>query len=187
MRFSLNSGYSVIWLLLLYSVGAIMKKISVPEKLTKGKCVLCILILYILTWCWKIIIGGDIKIMTLSVTNDSLVSYTSPTIVCISILYLALFAQIKTGPITTSVIRFLAPGAFSVYLLNDNRLIRAHYIEGRFDMIVVENSWHLFLIIVCFAIAFTIIALFVDKPRQLLFNKMLIKKRIEKCADRLIG
>ena len=174
--FKLNDGYAVIWLLLLYIEGAVMKKIALGSGFSIAGSVISIVLLYVVTWVWKIY-AREINFWIFSISQDSLVSYTSPTILGVAILFLILFSNIRINKHGVSIVRFLAPGAFSVYLLNDNHLFRSLFIENRFSNIASLHYSIIVLDVVLFASLFTMTALVVDKPRQILFRKLSLKDK----------
>ena len=183
--FTLNGGYTVIWLLLLYIEGAIMKKIALGLNFSTIKIVILIIFLYVITWFWKLY-AREINLWVFTISPDSLVSYTSPTILGIAILFVILFSKLHINKQGASIIRFLAPGAFSVYLLNDHSLFQEHFIENRFSIIVPLHCSIIVSDVILFASMFTIIALVVDKPRQMVFRKLALKKKAYNALHRII-
>ena len=76
-----------------------------------------IVLMTLVSWGW-LMSGFSFSVYDTDVAKDVLVSYTSPTILVMSVLYLIIGAQFKPGKILTKIVKFLAPGAFAVYLIN---------------------------------------------------------------------
>lgn len=93
-KFMLNGGYSVLWILALYIIGAILKKTNMFHNIKNYKLLVLIIILYIITYLYKIY-GFEISVFNLKLYKDSLVSYISPTILLISVFYVIIFSKIN--------------------------------------------------------------------------------------------
>ena len=91
------------------------------------------------------------------------------------------FARLRFPPVAQKVIRFLAPGAFGVYLLNDHRLIMTHVLQDRFLSTCTKAPWQLMGEILIFSATFTTAALMIDWVRRKLFAAL----RIPSLARRL--
>ena len=169
IEFFLNSGYSVLWLAILYFVGAALKKCNIGKNLKPYKCVLGIIGLHLLTW-FVFLLNKDLTVFGKPIiTKYTLISYLSPTIVLSSILYILWFNKMKLPNFMIKIVKFAAPGAFAAYLLNTNKYF---YNYGRLwqqPLVGVVDSWKLILTAVAFSMAFFIVSVLVDKIRQLLF------------------
>ena len=123
--FGTSSGYSAIWLIYLYILGAYVKeKEERFNKITPHFATNGFLILILLTWLSRVVI----EFMTLRIFNkifgsDILISYTSPTILISSILFLCYFKNISLSEKLRKVVSFLTPMTFGVYLIHVNPLV----------------------------------------------------------------
>lgn len=121
--FSLQDGYSLIWFILIYLIGAIFKKYRLSELLSKKVWFFIALSAFLLTWGTKLL-SRFTEISFVDNHVGSLVSYVSPTIVLMAIGLLGLFSKIKCTPSFAPIISFFATSAFSVYLMHDNFYVR---------------------------------------------------------------
>ena len=176
IEFFLNSGYSVLWLAILYFVGAALKKCNIGKNIKPYQCVLGIIGLNLLTW-FVFLLNKDLSLFGRPIiTKYTLISYLSPTVVLSSILYILWFNKLKLPNFMIKIVSFAAPGAFAAYLLNTNKYF---YDYGRLwqqPFVGTVASWKLLLTAVAFSMAFFIMSVLVDKLRQLLFSVCKIDK-----------
>ena len=99
--FELQAGYSFLWIMLLYILGAIMKKCDIGKKLKNWHITLGILTLLFITFTYKIY-----GISFFRINKDTFVSYISPTILGISILYVIGFSRIKFNSFMKKILRY---------------------------------------------------------------------------------
>lgn len=113
--FSINGGFSVIWLAMLYLAGGYIKKYQVT--LSKKICLLLYGASVLLTWFCKM---QNIPI---------LIDYASPTIFLAAVALLLIFANMTINhTVIRKLIGLLAPAALSVYIIHVNPLIWNYYI-----------------------------------------------------------
>lgn len=182
---ALNGGYSFVWLVLLYILGATIKKCNIGKNLKNYKCIIAIVCLCFITYLYKIY-GLEESIFNLRINKNLLVSYTSPTILGVAILYLIIFSKIKFNSFLKKIIKFAAPSAFTVYILNNHRLIWDYVMKNLFINITDQSIIKIFIFITVFSSLFVIFSILIDKIRILLFKKIHIKIFIDK-VDNLLN
>lgn len=184
-RFILGNGYSFIWLLLLYILGAIIKKCGIDKKIKNYKIICGIIIFYIITYLYKMygleyqMYDFKYAIWDVTITKDLFVSYTSPTILMVAILYLIGFSRIKFSTSFTKIIKFSSSASFAIYILNNHRLIWTFIISNLF-LPLTNNLAKVIVYPIIFSLGFVIVAILIDKLRQLLFKWLHIKEIIIK-------
>jgi len=191
-KFILNSGYSFIWITLLYILGAILKKTQIGKKIIKTKLVVAIIILSIVTYLYKMY-GLEISKFGIIITRDIFVSYTSPTVLGMAILYVLYFSKIRFNNIFVRIIEFMAPSTFAIYLINDNGLVRRNIIINLFSGLIDNTLIEIFITIIGFSLVFVICSILIDKIRIFLFKICRIKEisnkivyLVDKLLDRLV-
>ena len=120
--FRTRNGYSAIWLLVLYLIGALAKQIKLFEK----KRTVTLLIL----WCVCIFSTWWVQIF---MENKILVNYISPTILLSGIILVVLFSRLRPNE---TIVRKLSPLAFGVYLFQMNTVIWKYILKGATSFIV---------------------------------------------------
>lgn len=176
--FGTSAGYSFIWILLLYYIGAIIKKCNISERLNKRICILGIILLSLISWAWAMF-GIDINAKAFIIAKNNIYAYTSPTIVCIAILYVIAFSKIKFSTYLEKIIAFFAPGAFAVYILNNHRCIWNYLMAGRFAYLGNQSTIKMLGVTLIFSFVFVIMSLLIDRVRILIFKLLHIKEIIE--------
>lgn len=187
-RFELNNGYSFIWILLLYVLGAIIKKCDILKEIKNYKAILAIIFFYLITYFYKIY-GFEFNLYNVEITKNLFVNYTSITILGVSILFLVLLSRIKYSSFIKRIISFFAVSSFSIYLINCNPLIWNDVINGMFVSITNNSRFKVILYVFIFSIVFCIFSVLIDKIRIFIFNKLKINelsKKIEVLMSNLI-
>lgn len=120
--FKTQWGYSALWLMILYCVGAMAKRGKVFEKkktitllMQWGVCIL-------LTWCVHVFAG-----------IGRLTSYVSPTIVVSGLIMVILFSRLH---LKGAVVARLSPLAFGIYLFQLNPVIWNNCLQGAVSSVV---------------------------------------------------
>lgn len=174
-KFGLSTGYSFVWLSILYIMGAIMKKYKIGEKIKPLKSLIYIFLLVIITYLWKIY---GIEYGSL-IDKELFISYCSPTIVGMAILYVIMFSKIEFSKLFQKIIKFLAPGAFAIYILNCQRFIWLYVIKDRFSYLAEASPYLIISKILLFSVAFVILSLLIDKVRAYIFKTFKINNIVE--------
>ena len=137
--FCTSEGNSAIWLMVLYCIGVLAKKIKLFETRRSITLILLWALCIVFTWCVHVFIG--IEYFT---------NYVSPTILLSGIIMVVLFSRLR---IRGSIIKKLSPLAFGIYLLQLNRVIWRN-LENAF-VGVVEKPLYIGVLLV-FALAFAL-------------------------------
>jgi len=181
-KFGMEAGYTCLWLILLYLIGAIMKKCRIGEKIKPVPALFAILALVIVSWLWRLY-GREIKILDVGVNAKTLVAYTSPTMVFAAMLYIIGFSKISFPRWSEKVIAFMAKGAFAVYLLNNQRFIWKYVMDKNFEFLAEKPVLMLIAAVLGFAVFFVIAAVLIDHARLFLFRIFGINKIVQKLSD----
>lgn len=159
--FVLNGGYSPLWLLVLYVVGAWMKKCGVFGKTGK----LTLLLLIIGDYALMCVIAYVIPQGSLGISG-----YTSPFVLAIAIFCVALFSKIKFSRFVNGIIAFLAPAAFGVYLIHTHPFIYNNVLKDAFLWVSDVSVFAIPFVIVGSAVVIMAVCLAAEKLRLWLFK-----------------
>ena len=135
--FKLMNGYSALWLIILYCMGVLGKKIDIFAKKTSFTLICIFMILLLGTWYSYVYLG-----------MKEFVNYISPTIFLMSLIMVILFKRLKWQ---SSIISKLASLSLGVYLLQLNQVIWNNILVDRFKFIVNERIWIGILLILLYA------------------------------------
>lgn len=162
-RFSVNNGYSVIWLIIMYLIGGVIRTHNIEKPKPIMLCIL-IIVLSLFTLCWKAL-GVSISFFGNQISQDVLISYTSPTIVGIAVCYILLAKRIQVYNRMGKILAFLGRGSFAVYLINDHRYIRQKFLSNRFADWAQASTYSMMFNLIAYALLFTIGAIVIDNCR----------------------
>lgn len=187
-RFGVMGGFSVLWIVLLYIMGAIIKKCRIGENVKKLSFMAGIVFFYFLTFIIFIIItnnseaiNGILGYLNLSVKPDffASITYASPTILLMAILSLLLFSRIKVGKIGQKVLYIIAPTVFSAYIINCHGLIWNYVINNFFVEIINNSALYILYRVIVFSVGFLLVSIMIDYLRVKLFEVIRIRKGLE--------
>lgn len=188
--FLLGGGYSFLWLMLLYIVGAWMKREAIPERVSGRRAALCGVILVLCTWLSRFLIaalqagcaGGGGKDY-----QYILLGYCSPTTLGLAIVFTICFSKLRMRRGLEAAVRFLSPAAFGIYLAHMQYLVFHYILKDRFRAIAGAAAWQLPLLVWGAALVIFAAGLILDKAREGLFRLLRLRRLcegIEACARR---
>lgn len=170
--FWLGSGYSPVWIIMMYTLGAVLKRFSIADKLR--------------TRTWFIIFaaasvsGWLISILLRFMTDNGLIynfdpfyllSYLSPVSVIQGVCLVMGFSKLELSEKGCRITAFLAPHAFSVYIIHSTPFVWELIMKKRFTWISeLPTALTVPCVIVCAAAVF-FICIIIDIPRAWLFGK----------------
>ncbi|MBQ0125616.1 MAG: acyltransferase, partial [Clostridiales bacterium] len=170
--FNMKSGYSMLWLLILYFFGAAIKKLELDKKVSPWISAFTYIFSSFLTW--MLFRGG----------NSYLINYISPLMFTAALGIVTFFAglDIKTKP-AKAIIALLSPGSLAVYLIHVHPLIWDNYVKG-IAVPYVNHGWFVMVLsVIGTACAAYIVGALFDRLRILLFDLIGLKKLFSKLDD----
>ena len=183
--FSVIGGYSPLWLMVLYLLGAYMKKYGLAENKKSSKGFLVYGSAVVVTWLSLIFIAFVTKkIFGRAVLEAVLANYTSPTIIISAIGLLVAFSNLNINKTAKRVISFLSPLAFSVYLIHMQYFIRG-WIDGRFVFASQSNAFMLAIYAILLTFAIYVVCIVIDYVRHIIFKLLRIKQISVKIAKKI--
>ena len=176
--FIINNGYSAIWLIALYVIGALSKRVRLFEKVKSLTLVVLFLGVNVLTWAVFTFAGSQI-----------LLSYVSPTVLLSALIAVILFSRLN---IKGTLVSKLSPLAFGVYLFHLNQVFFVNVILNSFAFVADNNVFVGVMCVFAIALAIFIAGLIVDYIRGLIFGRLRIPALsrkivclIDKCLTKL--
>lgn len=180
--FHMRGGYSLIWLTVLYLMGAALRRDRFFQRLGSGILVLSGLICLILTY------ASILKPMTFPYFGDfTLLNYTSPTITVFAGCLVLLLGRIrgKRGK-GACIVTGLARSSFSVYILHTNPLLWwLAFRPGCLQQWAVWPAWKLVLAVPAASAAVYLVCALADRFRILAFRALRMRELAEGLFDRI--
>ena len=169
--FVLKSGYSFLWLALIYLVGAWMKKHQIVERYNKKQAIVLILFLTMLSM---------LTLYFPEPFRNILISYTSPTIVLIAVAYMVLFSKLQFNVAGQKLIQCFSPAAFGVYLIHVHPCVWVYFMKKRFTFIADSSAWVLPFKVIGYAAIVFVVCILIEKVRLILFQVLKINEAVGK-------
>ncbi len=171
--FHMRGGYSTIWLLLLYLMGAVLRKGQLFHRLNAFVLIPVGIVCLSLTFV-SVLKPAAVPILH----NIQLLAYTSPTMTIAAVCLLLLFARIrgKNHPVATELSRT----SFGVYILHTNPLLWwLAFRPGFLQHWASWPAWRLLLFLPISAAGVYLLCSLVDYLRILAFRKLRLRETAE--------
>lgn len=187
--FAANRNYSSLWLILLYLLGAYIKKYNSLKNISIPLAILGYISMIIVTWGLRILINyATLYFLGKQEWGEMFVRYTSPTILASAIFLLALYEKRNLQKWRKITIYLLAPSAFSVYLIHANPLIWTYIMKNRFADYAAMTPANMILSVLGTALAIYLFCTLVDLIRRLLSLLLFrLKKKVQKLETKIVG
>lgn len=131
--FTLNRGYSTVWLLIVYLFGAYIKKFNIQEKITVLKSLLGFFAAVTVTFISKFVIFYFTEKVCGKVMNDNVfVSYRSITILLAAVFLLLFCLNVRVCGFGEKIISLLSPLALGIYLIHVHPMVFKYIFKNAF-------------------------------------------------------
>ena len=186
--FGTSKGYSALWLIIMYILGAYIKKAKVLKSWSVAKGFLLFFIFVFLTWAVKILLK-DVTVVLLSKVycEELFLNYTSPTLIAASICLFAACRNLKLSLAMKKVVAVISPLTFSVYLIHMHPMIKSYIIPAFFVKYTYLSPAMLTLFVLSTSLVICILCYLIDAVRELVFNALKINKLCTLLEKRIIG
>lgn len=162
-------GFTAIWLIFLYVIGAILKKTKVLSGCPTAALLAAIpalaLVSYVLNTHYF-----SLELPGFSFDSTVTEKYVFPCHVLSAIAYVLLFSRFQFGEKLRKCITLAAPGAFAVYIINTQRFVWDGYMYNHFASWAEHSPMGIVLRVVLTALLFTLASLAIDWLRRQLFR-----------------
>lgn len=173
--FLLNHGYHVLWLMILYILGAYLRKYNPFEQVKAGVWLLVYGAMVLLSW-GVFLLNTHRSSLEPNGTYLNLVEFTSPTMVVAAAALLLVFSRIRIPDFAEKLIRFVSPLTFSVYLIHDNAVMRDEFMIDQFIDLAFYPIHRMLLKLGFVCVVLFTVCITVDHIRSLLFKWLNLRK-----------
>ena len=171
----LNNGYSSKWLAILYIIGAYYGKYY-----NEAKFGIISFIVYLSIYICSSIFSFEFKFskkLPKTIPRGLFINFLSPTMIFQSLSLLAIFSRIKIkNKLLTSIISFITPLNFSVYIIHLRLFKEKTKYILKFSNYINSIRQYIFFKYYGLAIIIYIICIFIDYIRSLIFKLLRIRK-----------
>ena len=127
---SIGTGYSVLWLLSLYVVGACVRHSGFGSRIRWWKLLLAALICVAAAFVYRELLAAqNSPDLFWKKQQDQMLYYVNPFLAAFSLLMLLLFSRIHVGGAASSAVKILSPLTFGVYIIHVHHVIWT-WVEG---------------------------------------------------------
>lgn len=183
--FQVDGGYSMLWMMVVYIIGAAIKKYDLFQQINKTKLLCLYAICIIIPWLSKILIEVvALQLLGVVIDGSFFIRYNSPFILFSGIFLFVLFLKIRLNSIRLQrSVQVLSATSFGVYLIHSSYFPWEFLLKDRFCLFAQFNVFVMLLCILATALAIYLICSIIDYLRGLLFRYLRINQlsqRIEK-------
>lgn len=173
----LNNGYSAMWLIILYIIGAYIGKYKINKKI---KITRVYIFSYLLMYWFSFLYTSEItfKLIEFKIRNPKIfINYISPTIIMQSISLIMILSKIDIKNNTIiKIISFLSPLTFSALLIHEILFQeKSNKIKILFDWIIDFKNEILFYKIYGTGVIIYLLCIFIDYIRSIIFKLLRIR------------
>ncbi|MBQ7688200.1 MAG: acyltransferase family protein [Clostridia bacterium] len=186
--FKSEGGYSVIWLIVLYLIGAYIAKYQAFAHIKKAIAFLGYFLCITIVWCSRILIVQFFPSFSGVQNNeDWLVSYTSLPILLSAIFLLLIFRNLRLPAFLNKVIAVVSPLAFSVYIIHLHHLVSSVFLKDKFSDYALLSPPLMVLAVIGTAILFFAACAALDWIREIIFVILDVKGILQKAETKLLS
>jgi surface polysaccharide O-acyltransferase-like enzyme len=190
--FVLAGGYSLIWLVILYYIGAGFRHCNIKPKIPMRKYICIVLLIWLANASLFLIIrcvAAAIDNKLISAAAEYLfTAYVSPAVVTLSLAIFFLFAKWNMRPLATNLLLTCSSSAFSVYIIHTHPLLWNRQFRNIARLIGESSGIELLTYIPCLSAAIFLVCLIIDIVRAKLFGLLRISvifQKIEQGLERV--
>jgi surface polysaccharide O-acyltransferase-like enzyme len=175
-----NRGYSPLWLIYLYVIGAYIKLFPFERvtnnviRLVKYLCLTIVMFLLhdVLNIGLMLIKGGAAQ-------HWSLLRYSFPVILLMAIYLFVYLINLQFTDKSKKIITFVSRHSFAAYLLQTNILVFSLFLKNMYGQFISLNTIVLISFVIINALIFYVVAVAIDKFRVYLFKLLRIKELVD--------
>ncbi len=182
--FALSNGYSLLWLITVYIIGASIGKYEFLPNIKKRWCALGYLICLAVVWLSRIVMAHGTQFFLGRMAGRELfMRLSSPLILALSICLLLLFRNMKIPKPVGKVFQGISPLLFAVYIIYMQPQVYTKVLAGRFSDLAEGNPFVLLGTVLLAALVIFVACLVIEIVRTLLFRLLGIDKLTGKLGD----
>lgn len=185
--FGLLDGYSGLWLIVLYLIGAYFGKYGLPKKITAVKGILIYFGSVIIAWAVRYLIDKFADPNVNRAGYFYLASYLSPFMLTAAFGLLCAFVKLPISGGFAKVIAFVAPCTFAIYLIQCQPLVWVNFMNELVKDYANVSPFKLIGIVFGVAVCIFLVGLILDKPREIIFRKTKLSKNLSAFEEKHFG
>lgn len=190
--FFMGNGYSMLWLCMLYVVGACLKKFELFKRCSRQCGLLTYFLVTVISWGSKLVIERIIPRGDGPRYDQMFLSYMSPTMIIAAVSLVVVFSQIQIKNKTAvRVIELVAPLTLGVYIIHEQYFVKNNIIVGiSREYGKASNSIFMLLQVIATAGIVFVCCIVIEKLRMTIFKWLHVEekcRRIDKKIEDLVA
>ncbi|MBR1533028.1 MAG: acyltransferase [Ruminococcus sp.] len=185
--FGVNRGFSAWWMMVLYLVGAYIRKYDIFAHTKRYRFLLVFFITAAFSTALKLLMQYHVIQTRHNVNyfNALFINYTSLNLWICAISLLLFFRGLHFKPVVNRIIAFLTPMTFSVYLIHDHPIIRARITKSSLLFLGKMPTPTMLLCAAGIAVGVYLVCSAVDLIRWYLFRLLKLRQRLDTLETRV--
>lgn len=171
--FGLKSGYSLLWLGVLYYLGAGLRRFDFGAKIKAQKLAAAVGAVWAVSASLAITLAWIVSVVQMEILTTLadyvFFSYLSPIVVLLSVMMCMLFSKWSAKPRRKKLLTTCSSSAFAVYIIHTNPLFWEHWFTDAFCFIATYTGFAMLVCIPVAALAVFLVCLGIDILRAKLF------------------
>ncbi len=186
--YGVNRGFSAWWMMVLYLVGAYIRKYDPFAKTKRWRFLLAFFLTAAVSTALKLLVQyyAIRKMHNVRYYNSMFINYNSINLWIGALCLFFFFRGLKLKPLISRVVAFLTPMTFSVYLIHDHPLIRARIFKTAFLPLSKLPTPLMLLSALGISVAIYLLCSAIDYLRVLLFRLLRIRKLFDSLESKAI-
>lgn len=187
--FYARDGYSMVWLVALYILGACIRKHGfLQDTKTVAIMISCVISVLAAAGSKLLLISGKIAFLSEHVYENVLLMYTSPTILLLSVGLLVLFSRKPSATrLPTKIVGWFAPAALGVYIIHLHQVLYLWiFCTGRFVFLGQKSALVMLGGVLLSAAVIFLGCALIDRVRLWVFEKLRLRQRLQMLEERYI-
>lgn len=183
--FVVHDGYSLLWLMVLYLIGAYLGKYRAFENAKKPLLFLGYVVCCVITWSAKYVIHSRFPVFVgITLDEDWLVRYTSLPVMLSAVFLLLIFRGITLPKPVKAAIAVIAPLTFSVYVIHTLPVVKEYFLVGKYTVYAAYSPVVMVLAVLGTAAVIFLACAALDFVRARLFDVLKVKARLLRLEEK---
>ena len=183
--FHLGGGYTTLWLLVLYLLGACVKQGGLFRSMPSWRLHLCALLCISTSWLLRNFLFLQALPEQVRDWGGLVLNYCSPLLVLFSLCELVLFSRLRLRGFAADAVRWLSPLTFGVYLIHVHPAVWS-LLENLYVPLGKLPAWWILPAVAASGVGLLLCCSLLDWLRSLIFRLLRVRKLCDAAEARVV-
>lgn len=181
--FGVRTGYSALWLMIMYVIGAYLKKYNPLKRLLGWQCLIGVAVCMLLTLFSKILIEFiTLRCFGAPAYGTKFLIYTSPIMVMQSVFIVQIFSRLNIHPKIQKLVSWFAPMTFGVFVIHTTDVFYRYMLRDAFLFVADYSLIGMLGVAILSTLGIWLCCSLIDFIRIYLFKLFRINKLTNYCG-----